>query len=273
MKRSGYTNVGNPSQLDIVRSLKNGMGRRIGLRRPTQEEIDELEAQLAAADSDEERDRITLLLEELRHRQITVPWLDPFDVRYRNFVPTPVPITRAVMICVMDVSGSMGEREKDLAKRFFVLLNLFLNRKYKRVDIVFIRHHETAIECDEDEFFNSKEAGGTVVSTGLVLAKKIIDDRYSSDWNVYVSQASDGDNYQDDYDNTLDAMEALLPLTQYFAYNETKGLHGFHGAGTDVWNTYEALMAKYDHLVMNKVNSVEDIWKVFKKLFAKEAAK
>jgi uncharacterized sporulation protein YeaH/YhbH (DUF444 family) len=273
MKRAGYTNIGNPSQLDVVRSLKNSMGRRIGLRRPTQEEIDELEAQLAAADSDEERDRITLLLEELRHRMIAVPWLDPFDVRYRNFTPTPVPITRAVMVCILDCSGSMGQHEKDLAKRFYFLLHMFLRRKYQKVEIVFIRHHESAIECDEAEFFGSRESGGTVVSSGLNLAKKIIDERYGSDWNVYIAQASDGDNFQNDYDDTLKAMDELLPLAQYFAYVEVKGVYGIFGGGSDLWNTYEALLPNHSNLEMRRVNVVEDVWKVFKKLFSKEATK
>jgi uncharacterized protein len=273
MKRAGYTNVGNPSQLDVVRSLKNSMGRRIGLRRPTQEEIDELEAQLAAADSDEERDRITLLLEELRHRMIAVPWLDPFDVRYRNFTPTPVPITRAVMVCILDCSGSMGQHEKDLAKRFFLLLNLFLRRKYQKVDIVFVRHHESAVECGEEEFFGSRESGGTVVSTGLNLAKKIIDERYGSDWNVYIAQASDGDNFANDYADTLKAMDELLPLTQYFAYIEVKGHYGMFNVGSDLWNTYNSLIVKYAQLAMNRVNNTEEVWKVFKKLFSKEATK
>src|SRR4029078_5985696 len=102
------------------------------------------------------------------------------------------------------VSGSMGEREKDLAKRFFVLLHLFLKRRYERIDIVFIRHTHQAHEVDEETFFGSTQSGGTVVSTALEEMQRIILDRYPSrDWNIYAAQASDGDNLSGDSDHCV----------------------------------------------------------------------
>jgi uncharacterized protein len=106
-------------------------------------------------------------LERMTARRKLVRYLDPLDVRYRHFEQKPEPNTKAVMFCLMDVSASMGEREKDLAKRFFVLLHLFLSGRYHRVDLVFIRHTHQASEVDEETFFHSRETGGTLVSSAL----------------------------------------------------------------------------------------------------------
>lgn len=278
-KRAGFTNVGNPSQLDVVRSLKNSLGRRIGLGRPNNEEIEELEKQLVEAENNGDNILIIELTEkiaELKQRQVAIPWLDPFDVRYRNFTPTPQPITQAVMFCVMDVSGSMGQREKDLAKRFFFLLHLFLKRKYNKLDVVFIRHHESASEVDEETFFSSRESGGTVVSTAIKLTDKIIDDRYNlNDWNIYVAQISDGDNYTSDNLDLANAMQDLLPKVQYFAYVEIFNMYKMmhQGSNSDVYDIYLELEKEYTQLKVKHIADVSDIWPVFKKLFSKSEAK
>lgn len=272
-KRSGYSNQGNPNQLDIVRSLKNSLGRRIGLQRPKNEDIELLELQ-----RDQEQDPVIKLeLEErisfLRGRQMSVPWLDPFDVRYRHFVPKPEPMTKAVMFCILDVSGSMGEFEKDLAKRFFLLLHMFLFRKYTKVDIVFIRHHESAKEVDEQEFFHSKESGGTVVSEALKLTNKIIKDRFDiNDYNIYVAQCSDGDNFERDKIAARDQMLSLLPKIQYMAYLEIIApiRQQFGYPSTEVWKTYMPLTETNKNLRLQKASEPRYIWKVFKELFGKE---
>ena len=127
------------------------------------------------------------------------------------------------MFCLMDVSASMGEREKDLAKRFFILLHLFLKRKYDRVDIVFIRHTHEASEVDEQEFFYGKESGGTIVSSALKEMIEIREKRYPvADWNIYCAQASDGDNSGNDTDGCVELLDArpFCRSTQYFAYIE-----------------------------------------------------
>ena len=271
-KRAGHTNVGNPSQLDVVRSLKNSLGRRIGLRRPTDEEIEELERQLRLELDDDKRIELVTQLQELKRKQVAIPWLDPFDVRYRNCVLTPQPMTKAVMFCIMDVSGSMGQFEKDIAKRFFFFLHMFLKRKYDKVDIVFIRHHESAAEVDEETFFHSRESGGTVVSTALELAKKIIDERYNvNDWNIYMAQSSDGDNIEYDVGACRKGMEALLPLVQYFAYLEVRHQYAYDTmSATEVWAIYRELVKEHSNMQIRKANEKQDVWKVFKELFSKE---
>jgi len=279
-KRAGYTNAGNPSQLDVVKSLKNSLGRRIGLGRPTDEELELLEAELLGLGELLEDNPhnlaainrfavVTERIAEIKQKRIAIPWMDPFDIRYRNFIPTPQPMTKAVMFCIMDVSGSMGQREKDLAKRFFVFLYMFLERKYEKVEIVFIRHHEVADEVDEETFFNSRESGGTVVSSALQLTKDIIKTRYNiNDWNIYAAQVSDGDNYTNDGANSLKLITEILPLVQHYAYVEISSEYNSTPmAGTDLWKTYKEVEDEFSHLNMRKVKEVADIWKVFKDLF------
>lgn len=146
-----------------------------------------------------EETRLKEEIAELRKKIESVPFIDTFDLRYKNYEKRPIPSSQAVMFCLMDVSGSMDQATKDIAKRFYVLLYLFLNRTYENVDVVFIRHHTQAKEVDEHEFFYSQETGGTIVSSALKLMDEIVAERYpSNEWNIYAAQASDGDNWADD---------------------------------------------------------------------------
>lgn len=272
-QRSGFKNSGNPNQLDIVRSLRNAYARHIGLLRPEDDEIEEVERKLKLAKEKNDIELIIQLEKELKkliEEQVEVDWIDPIDLKYRNFDLVPQPMTQAVMFCLLDVSGSMGEEEKSLAKRFFFLLHMFLKRKYKKVDIVFIKHHEKALEVEEEEFFYSRESGGTVVSSALELTKKIIESRYPlSDWNIYVAQCSDGDNFASDNDEVKRLMHILLPMLQYYAYVEIKSSIYRADRLSDIWLMYKVLSKKYKHLQMKEVSEVSDIWMVFKELFSK----
>ena len=137
-----------------------------------------------------------------------MPFLDEIDLRYRHRITVPQPIARAVMFCLMDVSASMDEEKKDLAKRFFTLLYLFLTRKYEKVDLVFIRHTEDAEEVDEERFFHDPQTGGTVVYSALELMHEIVQARYpSSAWNIYAAQASDGDAFGADPEKSRGFLE------------------------------------------------------------------
>lgn len=272
--RAGFKTDGNPSQLDLVRSMKNSIGRRLAMRKPVEREIEELEAQLAQSLDDAE---LAARIEALRAKRISIPWMDPLDLRYRRWDQRPVPNSQAVMFCLMDVSGSMGEREKEIAKRFYLLLYLFLERQYEKVQVVFVRHTEDAKEVGEDEFFNSQESGGTVVSSGLRLVDDIINQRYPLDaWNIYVVQASDGDNYPSDNDDSKDLLDTILPKVQYYVYAEVRDLHEgtpmlfSHKSG--LWEIMEELVDRYDQLTQVKIPNVNSVVPVFRAVFAKEKA-
>ncbi len=275
--RAGYSISGGPQSLDVIRTMRNSMARRLALGRPSDERIRELEMLLAEAEAAGDDEAVARIKDEtarLLRRRRAIPWVDPVDVRYRRFEHRPVPIAQAVMFCLMDVSGSMNEHMKDLAKRFFMLLYLFLQRRYEAVDVVFIRHTHEAKEVDEDTFFTSRETGGTLVSSALEAASRIIAERYPVDnWNIYVAQASDGDNMSSDRDRVLAAMTGrLLPACQYFAYLEVGDApaddQSFQDT-SDLWRTYEVLLGEAVPLAMRKANSPSEIFGVFHELFSR----
>ena len=271
--KGGYTKEGIPARLNVLQSLRSAKARRIALGGAIRRQIKALEEELAALEeSDGGEQRISEIKAELirlERRLNHVPFLDDFDLKYNNLIQQPLPTSNAVMFCLMDVSGSMTQDVKDLAKRFFILLHLFLRQTYKKIDVVFIRHHTIASEVDEEEFFYSRETGGTVVSSALEMMLKVIRDRYpSGDWNIYAAQASDGENWQDDSPIARDLlMTSILPLVQYYAYVEfTKGDQ------QALWKAYEELLEKYpDSFAMKKVSEVADIFPVFHELFERKS--
>jgi hypothetical protein len=131
---------------------------------------------------------------------------------YNRFDRVPKPTTQAVMFCLMDASASMTEPLKDLAKRFFMLLHVFLTRYYREVHIVFIRHTSTAAEVDEETFFRGTETGGTVISTALDEMLKVVRERYSPARLEHLrGAASDGDNFHDDMPRCLELLDDEIP--------------------------------------------------------------
>ena len=276
--RAGYASDGTPNNLSVVRSMRGAIGRRIAIGAGSRRELAELEAELvilkaAAAAGDIVAERGIEPLEErieaLRARVARIPYLDPIDLRYRNRVKVPVPTSKAVMFCLMDVSGSMDEGRKELSKRFFILLYLFLTRHYEKIDIVFIRHHTQAQEVDEENFFHARETGGTVVSSALVLMEEIIRARYApSEWNIYGAQASDGDNWHHDSGRCRELLaEKLLPLCRYFAYVQVAEEE------QNLWEEYTQLLDANRHFAMRKATEPSMIYPVFRDLFKKEGAK
>ncbi len=277
-QRAGFSSDGTPNNLHVVRSMRGALGRRIALGAGSRRELHELEAQLAelkaeARPGDEvAAARIKALLEEivtLRGRIERIPYLDPIDLRYRSRIKVPVPTSKAVMFCLMDVSGSMDEGRKELSKRFFILLYLFLTRHYEKIDLVFIRHHTQAQEVDEENFFHARETGGTVVSSALVLMEEIIRARYNpSEWNIYGAQASDGDNWHHDSGRCRELLsDKLLPLVRYFAYVQVAEEE------QNLWDEYTQLLDTHKHFAMRKAVEASQIYPVFRDLFKKQGAK
>ncbi|CAN2534524.1 hypothetical+protein [Methylocapsa aurea] len=283
LRRAGFTTTGTPANLALHRTLQTSLSRRIALKRPKQGALDDLAQRLEEAQRLEspEVERLAAELEALRHKRARISYLDPIDLRYRRFERFPKPVTQAVMFCLMDVSGSMTEHMKDLAKRFFMLLHVFLTRRYKRVEIIFIRHTDRAGEVDEETFFRSAETGGTMVSSALQEMLKVIRERYDPGvWNIYAAQASDGDNLSSDNPQTRELLQnQILPLCQYFAYVEVSGpnaeTHGYvpHHGQSSLWLTYAALQKENEKFQMRRVSRREHIYSVFRQLFQRRAAK
>ena len=273
-QRAGYTTTGSPSTLSVNRTLRASLSRRVALGLHARSELEQAEAELAdavAAGADEARlQALQLLVDEARGRSARVPFLDEIDLRYRNRVPVAVPVARAVMFCLMDVSGSMDEGKKDLAKRFFTLLYLFLSRKYEHVEVVFIRHTDNAEEVDEHTFFYDPKSGGTIVLSALELMHEIVQERYSpSAWNVYAAQASDGDSFGADAGKSARFLaENLLPATRYFAYIEVPDSQ--EARKSSLWAEYEQETAP--HFAMRRICERGEIFPVFHDLFKKEVA-
>jgi uncharacterized sporulation protein YeaH/YhbH (DUF444 family) len=283
-QRAGHSSSGSPTNLNLVRTMRKSLARRICLGRPKPADVAELEREIAVLEASPDRcpdedARLRALSTrrgELAAHARRIAYIDPVDLRFNRFETKPQPTAQAVMFCLMDVSGSMTEEMKDLAKRFFLLLHLFLTRNYEHVDLVFIRHTSEAREVDEETFFNSRESGGTVVSTALAEMRQIIDDRYPVEaWNIYAAQASDGDNYSADSSTCLKLLsEAILPICQYFAYVEVHDKQRaeiFHAQQnvSDLWKSYKTAAESWPNFAMRRVFSKADVFPVFHQLFAK----
>jgi uncharacterized sporulation protein YeaH/YhbH (DUF444 family) len=283
-KRAGLTTSGSPTQINLVRTMRNSFGRRLALKRPRMEDIEKLEAAIAALEAEgrddaDTRNRILALKDELEKAIAKRKWvgfIDPIDVRFNSFVEQPVPTSQAVMFCLMDVSGSMGEREKDLAKRFYMLLHLFLKRRYEKVDVVFIRHTHDAQEVDEHEFFYSRQSGGTIVSTALDKMLEVQKARYATaDWNIYAAQASDGYTQSGDARRCVEMLnEDIMPLCQYYAYIEILDeremeVFASEDSGAELWRAYRTVAEQWGNFATKRISKPADIFPVFRELFKK----
>src|ERR1700761_2391139 len=283
-KRAGISTAGSPTQINLIRTMRNSFGRRLALKRPTPKEIADLEFLLAEAEQESPVDaaRIAALKEQLARaisKRKWVAFIDPIDVRFNSFTEQPVPTSQAVMFCLMDVSGSMGEREKDLAKRFYMLLHLFLKRRYERVDIVFIRHTHDAQEVDEQEFFYSRQSGGTIVSTALDKMLEIQKERYATaDWNIYAAQASDGYTQSGDARRCVEMLNNdIMPLCQYYAYIEILDeremeVFASEESGAELWRAYRIVAGEWPNFATKRISKPADIFPVFRELFKKAEA-
>lgn len=274
--RAGYTTDGPPAKMARVRTMRRSLARRIALKRPKTADVQRLEEEIARAEAESPRNETFIAelkarLEHLNRLRRTIAYVDPIDLQYNRFDKVPRPTTQAVMFCMMDASASMTENLKDLAKRFFMLLHVFLTRHYREVHVVFIRHTSTAAEVDEDTFFRGVETGGTVISTALEEMDRIVKERYSpADWNIYAAQASDGDNIPDDMGHCVELIEhQLLPASQYFAYIEVSEHSG--PGETVAWHGYSEIAQRHKQFAMRRVTNPGEIFPVFHELFSSSA--
>ena len=274
--REGFTNYSSPANLNIEQTFKKSIGRKIALGRPSDDDISDLREEIEKEER-QGKNPVALYekLDELLAKQKRIPFIDEKDLKYNHWTKKPKPINKAVMFCLMDVSGSMGEKEKDISKRFFLLLYLFLEKRYESVDIRFIRHTTTAEEVDEQTFFYDPLSGGTTISTGLQLISDIIKKSYPvDDWNIYIAQCTDGDNSSSDNVEVERIIESeLLPVIQYYAYIQVRG---YDEAGSYMWYSYSAwpiykkLDDTHQKVVARQIDDRSKIWTVFHELFSKK---
>ena len=269
--RAGYTTQGVPPNINILRSLRNAIGRRLAFSGNYQRELDEAEKRLQelTAKDYEEIESTKKLICDLKGKIRNIPFIDEYDIRYNNKIKQPKPSVNAVMFCLMDVSGSMDELKKEIAKRFFILLYLFLTKSYKKIDLVFIRHHTTAKEVGEEEFFYSRETGGTVVSSALEMMRDVMRERYpTEEWNIYGAQASDGDNWNADSPLCQEILiRDIMPYVQYFSYVEIMPRHH-----QSLWRAYKGVKESFPNFAMENIQSISEIYPVFHELFKRKAA-
>lgn len=241
-KRKGYRAKGIRVRLDKRRTVKEKVRRELAARRSPE-------------------------------RAGTVPERFPFhdgDLVYRHIEPDTRMESNAVVICIMDTSGSMDKMKKYLARSFFFLLFQFIRTRYRNVELVFIAHHTQAREVTEEEFFHKGESGGTFISAGYQKALDIVAERYHpSLWNVYAFHCSDGDNFDSDNPTAMRAATALTEICNLFGYGEIKPL-GSRYYESSMLSLFRRLEADNFQTVL--IERKEDIWPAFKALLAKDRA-
>ena len=190
------------------------------------------------------------------------------DLRYHHVVPTTKEASNAVVLCIMDTSGSMGTVKKYLARSFYFLLYQFVRQKYQNVEVVFIAHHTEAKEVSEEEFFHKVESGGTYISAGYKKALEIIEARYHpSLWNIYAFHCSDGDNFYSDNERAVQAANELCQVCNLFGYGEIKpaGSAYYSGSMLDVF-----AQISQENFQMCVIEKKEDLWPAFKSFLSKD---
>jgi len=250
-KRKGYRQVGIRVRLDKRRTVRERVKRKLASRRHRD-----------AAALEQPGD-----VGETAELAPRFPFHDD-DLVYRRMIMDVKKESNAVVICVMDTSGSMDTMKKYLARSFFFLLYQFICTKYRNVEIVFIAHHTEANEVTEGEFFHKGESGGTFISSGYGKALEIIQARYHpSLWNVYAFHCSDGDNFDSDNPAALRAAKDLAEVCNLFGYGEIKPL-GSRYYESSMLNIFRRLDADNFQTVL--IERKEDIWPSFKAFLAKD---
>ncbi|MCB2009538.1 MAG: DUF444 family protein [Geminicoccaceae bacterium] len=246
-RRLGYRKQGIRAHLDRKRTARNRIRRQIASTRAAA-----LEGDRAALERPQGQ-RFPFYKEDLTYRRLRL------DTREES---------NAVVVCIMDTSGSMDRMKKYLARSFFFLLYQFVCTKYQNTEIVFIGHHSQAKEVTEDEFFHRGESGGTMISSGYLKALEIVTERYHpSHWNIYAFHCSDGDNFTSDNEATVKAATELCEICNLFGYGEIKPM-GHHFYESTMMDIFEKMDAGNFQSVL--IESREDIWPAFRSFMSKD---
>jgi uncharacterized sporulation protein YeaH/YhbH (DUF444 family) len=193
------------------------------------------------------------------------------DLRFRQLVRRPRPATNAVVIFAIDVSGSMGEAERQLAKTFFFFALQGIRRQYAKVETVFLAHAEEAWEFNEAEFFQTSGTGGTVTSSVLNLTREVLRTRYDpGQYNVYLFYASDGDNFSDDREPAAATLRELLPILNYTGYVEVRPSHSMT-VETETSGIFGQLQQSGLPVGIARLTRSEEVWDALRLFFQQQA--
>ncbi len=215
-------------------------------------------------------DKRRTLLENVRrnasHGEARVGDFRSEDMRFKTWETNIEYQSNAVVIAMMDVSGSMGEFEKYIARSFYFWMVRFLRTKYTNVEIVFVSHHTEAKEVTEEEFFHKGESGGTQVSSAYALALDIIKTRFpAQDWNIYPFHFSDGDNLPWDNEVCVRLVKEMLAECNLFGYGEIR--EGYRGSSSTLMSAFNKV--EDPKFVMVTVSDKKAVYPALQRFFAK----
>jgi uncharacterized sporulation protein YeaH/YhbH (DUF444 family) len=195
------------------------------------------------------------------------------DLRFRQLVRRPRPATSAAVIFALDVSGSMDEAQRRLAKQFFFFALQGVRRQYSKVETVFLAHAAQAWEFDESQFFQASSSGGTVTSTVARLALDVMKTRYDPGrYNVYFFYASDGENAAEDRDEARATLSEIAHQVNYAGYIETGGIATFRPRDTQLAEIFSELKTAGLPVGTSHLSSQEDVWGAIRQFFTQQAA-
>lgn len=284
-RHAGLQREGVPAQLRIGRSFKNAYARRRVLTADARRELEALEAERellvkrrsTVVDGDTEFALIAELevidaqIKHLKERIAGVPFFEKLDLRYTKKEKVLIKAADAVFAMIMDISGSMDEDRKRIARKFFSLQYAFIKRKYPQTDLIFIAHTDTPEEMSEEEFFTTRKSGGTIVSPAYTLLNRLLGERYDAEHtNIYLSQASDGDNW--DSDNALVITElqdsGLLAKLRHMSYAQVgAGYSGPSYGAVTLWAVLASLTAVTRKLSMVHIDSEQEVFDAFHRVY------
>lgn len=263
------------AEIESIRSFKNlgyqrkGIPPRLAKRRSVIEKIKRKQGFLRNNEgTDDDEDQVEdILNNETEQQKKRFPFMED-DLRYRRVREDHKKDFNAVVICIMDVSGSMDQTKKYMARSFYFLLYQFVRLKYSNVEVVFVAHTTSAKEVNEDEFFHKGESGGTYISSGYEKALEIIEQRYNpASWNIYAFHCSDGDNWSEDNKKAVEYAQKLCEVCNLFGYGEI--VPGYYSSASTIKSEYHKSINNKNFAIITMTRK-EDILTGLKKLLDKE---